>query len=543
MSGHDPPQGWCIRYSPRIEYQIVSRPRRNFHSNVGGPSRFHIRSNRSRGLYPPRVRLPSLEEMSEDLSKPSSECPDLSGVCGTISGPLLQQARDRIDNEIMLILRSLLPLRSRRNALAQACQLPAELLSMIFIHCAHDWYTDPDSEFKGQVAPWVVVSYVCRTWRDVALDCGVIWGYLFFVSLDWTLELLKRSKGAPLLVRVHLTDRTTVSLRPVLEHIGTLVVTIFNELTHLSLSYQSYMTTVTFRDLLGVLRRSPCLQELYFEDELPKRVEISVGTTTDAVAKVTLLHLERITLIADISVVASLLARLEMPLFTAVRLTCFHNDLIQCTGTFRPSVSNRFHGGLTLTHSRKSSAPLLESLCTSCRDSKACGISCTSSNFDINLPSSSRVEEQGSDIHTPLEFRSSGWKAVIAVCRILPLIHFTKVFLRDDRIPRTEGSCWMELFSLAPRLCEIEVNNSCSGARSLISALRTDVLFAPALVNITIKQTFFLRGQHDPHLDPHPNTPCIWCLRDALATRAKAGALLQIYLFMTMVVTSHRTMW
>ncbi|KAI6130358.1 hypothetical protein EDD16DRAFT_1083317 [Pisolithus croceorrhizus] len=539
--------------------------------------------------------------MSEDLSEPSSECPDLSGVCGTISGPLVQQARDRIDNEIMLILRSLLPLRSRRNALAQACQLPAELLSMIFIHCAHDWYTDPDSEFKGQVAPWVVVSYVCRTWRDVALDCGVIRGYLFFVSLDWTLELLKRSRGAPLLVRVHLTDRTTVSLRPVLEHIeriedmhvqnfrsdsafksllnaeapslrslqilseggsmdlfrgGTPALrkldlhrcytdwsSIFNELTHLSLSYQSYMTTVTFRDLLGVLRRSPCLQELYFEDELPKRVEISVGTTTDAVAKVTLLHLERITLIADISVVASLLARLEMPLFTAVRLTFFHNDLIQCTGTFRPSVSNRFHGGLTLTHSRKSSAPLLESLCTSCRDSKACGTSCTSSNFDINLPSSSRVEEQGSDIRTPLESRSSGWKAVIAVCRILPLIHFTKVFLRDDRIPRTEGSCWMELFSLAPRLCEIEVNNSCSGARSLISALRTDVLFAPALVNITIKQTFFLRGQHDPDLDPHPNTPCIWCLRDVLATRAKAGALLQIYLFMTMVVTSHRTMW
>ncbi|KAI6162406.1 hypothetical protein EDD17DRAFT_1577499 [Pisolithus thermaeus] len=96
-----------------------------------------------------------------------------------MSGTLVQQARDRIDNEIMLILRSVLPLRSRRNALSHACRLPPELLSMIFLHYARDWYTDPGSKFMGQVVPWVAVSYVCRTWRDVALNCSAIWGHLF----------------------------------------------------------------------------------------------------------------------------------------------------------------------------------------------------------------------------------------------------------------------------------------------------------------------------------------------------------------------------
>ncbi|KAI6162402.1 hypothetical protein EDD17DRAFT_1817478 [Pisolithus thermaeus] len=222
-----------------------------------------------------------------------------------------------------------------------------------------------------------------------------------FVSLDWTLKLLERSKAAPLLVRMHLTPTysycATASLRMVSRHMervedmhvlhllapnpeiesmldveapslrslqissedlsvnlfrgGTPALRkldlrlhrfytdwsspIFNELTHLSLTYNSHVRTVTSHDLLGILRRSPCLREFHFEDVLPTRVEISAGTATDAVVKVTLLHLERFTLIGDISVVAPLLACLEMPLFTAIRLTFVRNAVIQCFGAFQ----------------------------------------------------------------------------------------------------------------------------------------------------------------------------------------------------------------
>ncbi|KAI6128905.1 hypothetical protein EDD16DRAFT_1546031, partial [Pisolithus croceorrhizus] len=190
-------------------------------------------------------------------------------------------------------------------------------------------------------------------------------------------------------------------------------------------------------------------------------------------------------------------------------------------------VPNRFSGGLTLLHSHKSSAPLLGSLRTSCRDSQGRRTSCASSNLDTDLPYSSRVEKQGPNIRTSLEFNSEGWKALIAICGVLPLIHLTKVAMHGDRIPRMDSGFWVELFGLAPRLCEIELDRSYRGASSLISALRTDVLFAPALVNITIKRTLFFGNQHDIYQDIRRNSPCIWCLRDALATRAKAGALLQ----------------
>ncbi|KAI6120001.1 hypothetical protein EDD16DRAFT_1706202 [Pisolithus croceorrhizus] len=528
--------------------------------------------------------------MSKDLSRPSDR-PDLSDVCGTISRTLVQQARDRIDNEIMLLLRSVPPLCSQRNALSHACRLPPELLSMIFLHYARDWYTDPGSKFVGQVAPWVAVSYVCRTWRDVALNCGVIWGHLFFVSLDWTLELLERSKAAPLLVRMHLTSVdsyvATSSLRMVLRHmervedmhvlnlltpnseienmldveapsLRSLQISsedlavnlfrgetpalrklvlhrcythwsspIFNGLTHLSLTYNSCVRTVASRDLLGILRRSPCLREFHFEDVFPDRVEISARAATGAVVKVALLHLERFTLIGDVSAVAPLLACLEMPLFTAVRLTFVRHAVIQCTGAFQSFVPNRFNGGLTLSHSHKSPSPLLGSLRTSCRDSQGRRTSCVSSNLDTDLPYSSQVEEQGSSIRTLLELYSEGWEAVVAICGVLPLIHLTKVALHGDRIPRMDGGFWVELFGLAPRLCEIELDRSYRGASSLISALRTDVLFAPALVNMTIKRTLFVGSLHGTNQDIYPNPPCIWCLRDALATRAKSGTLLQ----------------
>ena len=90
-----------------------------------------------------------------------------------------------------------------KNALSPACRLPQELLGKIFIHYARDYhnYSDPDSQTQN-VPTWVNVSYVCRYWRDAALDFSTLWTYHFVVSLRWTEELLARSKQAPLQIRI-----------------------------------------------------------------------------------------------------------------------------------------------------------------------------------------------------------------------------------------------------------------------------------------------------------------------------------------------------
>ncbi|KAF8555352.1 hypothetical protein OG21DRAFT_1461019, partial [Imleria badia] len=91
--------------------------------------------------------------------------------------------------------------------LSPNCRIPPELLASIFIRCASDHYDLDPSAFRTNlgardVPSWVNVSYVCRYWRAVALDCPTLWGYHFVVSRRWTEELLSRSQPAPLKIRI-----------------------------------------------------------------------------------------------------------------------------------------------------------------------------------------------------------------------------------------------------------------------------------------------------------------------------------------------------
>ena len=61
------------------------------------------------------------------------------------------------------------------------CCLPPELLAAIFLEYAR--YSD-SFVYSTRVSPWVTVSYVCRYWRDVALQCANLWARLFFVSSE-----------------------------------------------------------------------------------------------------------------------------------------------------------------------------------------------------------------------------------------------------------------------------------------------------------------------------------------------------------------------
>ena len=82
-------------------------------------------------------------------------------------------------------------------------RLPTEILESTFIDCARDYYNEDSGPRTPTVPPWVNVSYICRHWRNVALNCPALWSYLFVTSERWTKELLTRSKEAPLKLHEH----------------------------------------------------------------------------------------------------------------------------------------------------------------------------------------------------------------------------------------------------------------------------------------------------------------------------------------------------
>lgn len=85
--------------------------------------------------------------------------------------------------------------------------LPAELLASVFIHIARDSYTDEKYVCSTPTRPsWFNVSYVCRYWRDVALNCPTLWSYIPATSQRWTEELLVRSRIAPLKISTKTTS-------------------------------------------------------------------------------------------------------------------------------------------------------------------------------------------------------------------------------------------------------------------------------------------------------------------------------------------------
>ncbi|KAI0056525.1 hypothetical protein BV25DRAFT_1572924 [Artomyces pyxidatus] len=89
-------------------------------------------------------------------------------------------------------------------------RIPAELLLIIFKICATQ---DPPSSKRAPklsdasgseaVVPlgWILVTHVCRHWRQVALDDASIWGRVdFLLGPQWGQEMLIRSKSAPITV-------------------------------------------------------------------------------------------------------------------------------------------------------------------------------------------------------------------------------------------------------------------------------------------------------------------------------------------------------
>ena len=97
-------------------------------------------------------------------------------------------------------------------------RLPSEVLAIIFVHCACGYHDHQQDSFP--VAPsWVNLSYVCRHWRSVALDCPALWAYQFMVSPRWTKELLARSRHASLKIRAVIRHKSTWFMDEWMKHV------------------------------------------------------------------------------------------------------------------------------------------------------------------------------------------------------------------------------------------------------------------------------------------------------------------------------------
>ena len=142
----------------------------------------------------------SIDDMIAEMTSASSVVTDIPNLIGTsvtggASGGVDQRAISGIGK-----------MTGVNSSLSSQCPFPRrlspELLAAIFLECARD-----DTLFRSSrnVPRWIVVSYVCQYWRNVALHCANLWGnHLSFVSPKWMNELLRRSKNAPLIVHVYL---------------------------------------------------------------------------------------------------------------------------------------------------------------------------------------------------------------------------------------------------------------------------------------------------------------------------------------------------
>ncbi|KAF5357662.1 hypothetical protein D9758_007466 [Tetrapyrgos nigripes] len=128
---------------------------------------------------------------------------------------------DTIDQQVEKHLEEIRQLYQFRNKLVPINSLPSELLSRIFRFCIS---CINDKAQLGRSWSFITVSYVCSHWRDVALADPALWSTLDFFKPAWVPEMLRRSKAAPLTVRVtsdlFLDAKATDAVTTALQHMS-----------------------------------------------------------------------------------------------------------------------------------------------------------------------------------------------------------------------------------------------------------------------------------------------------------------------------------
>ncbi|KAF8437278.1 hypothetical protein L210DRAFT_3547373 [Boletus edulis BED1] len=297
----------------------------------------------------------------------------------------------RVDEEIAKQIGSLTlcDLQTQRNSFLPISRLPTETLAAIFIISARDYHNTRNGYPTRTVPDWVNVSYVCRHWRDVALNCATLWSYLFITSPRWTEELLARSKQAGLklhaegrgaglffvrrvmnhmerIQELHLNlphmfkDNFLSSPAPRLQNLKITVgfqneppqqfSTLFDgdtpalrtlELSYCPVTWNSFtlngLTTLDLRsvpsqfqqNMVEFLATLSCMQDLrhlYLNNALASTAGFLSSPEFHSFQKIDLPRLSRLLIIAPLSTVIAFLACINVPTKTEVRLDCGFED-------------------------------------------------------------------------------------------------------------------------------------------------------------------------------------------------------------------------
>ncbi|TFK63092.1 hypothetical protein BDN72DRAFT_964137 [Pluteus cervinus] len=104
------------------------------------------------------------------------------------------EARLKIDEEILLLTRRLLVLRSTRNTLAPISRLPPETMCAIFHQCTQG------NILPGCTSVNLTISSVSRRWRDIALSLSPLWTTIKFAHPEGIQTFSVRAKNLPLTI-------------------------------------------------------------------------------------------------------------------------------------------------------------------------------------------------------------------------------------------------------------------------------------------------------------------------------------------------------
>ncbi|KAI0032133.1 hypothetical protein K488DRAFT_39058, partial [Vararia minispora EC-137] len=114
-----------------------------------------------------------------------------------------------VDREVAALQRVIASFHRCRNSFSPFSRLPVEVIAQIFtIHAenqppASDEWNWPEGEsgvpsLSHLQLGWIVVTHVCRHWRDVAIAHTSLWTTIpFGLGERWVQEMFNRAKSAP----------------------------------------------------------------------------------------------------------------------------------------------------------------------------------------------------------------------------------------------------------------------------------------------------------------------------------------------------------
>ncbi|KAK7048919.1 hypothetical protein R3P38DRAFT_2872048 [Favolaschia claudopus] len=247
-----------------------------------------------------------------------------------------QQTVFEYDTKVLdRLITSLNEARAKLNTLAPVAQLPVEILSHIFKMCDVPW-RDNYSRATPSCALLLLLR-VCRSWRDIAVSCPLLWTSVCFNShsrgnnyTELISVWLGRSRALPLDIRLSgfISVGTELALEQYASRVRTLEITgflhagtnlehmpLFSSLRILKLSGPKKLTV---SDYLRILQSTPLLNELGLG---PDGSRIDTGEGLAAVVHTSLRTLKLI--LKDRFVCpSSILSYLTLPALDSLTLRC-----------------------------------------------------------------------------------------------------------------------------------------------------------------------------------------------------------------------------